>query len=202
MITWATSGTSAVFVPRGWVGQRVVLRFDAATHRAEVWLGDTKVLEHEGGYTPFEADVTAIVQPGEEHRLSVVVNNELSWESIPPGVVEVMPNGARRQRQYHDFFNYAGLHRSVWLYTTPAARIDDLTVVTDIEEGVGIVRYRGAAVDEATAPCACDFATPRGSSWRRPREPMASCASPRQSCGDQGAAISTTSRSYWPTGTT
>ncbi len=136
----------AVFVPRGWVGQRVVLRFDAATHRAEVWLGDTKVLEHEGGYTPFEADVTAIVQPGEEHRLSVVVNNELSWESIPPGVVEVMPNGARRQRQYHDFFNYAGLHRSVWLYTTPAARIDDLTVVTDIEEGVGIVRY-GATVE-------------------------------------------------------
>jgi hypothetical protein len=23
-----------VFVPRGWAGQRVVLRFDAATHRA------------------------------------------------------------------------------------------------------------------------------------------------------------------------
>ena len=131
-----------VFIPRGWAGQRVVLRFDAATHRAEVWLDEAKVLEHEGGYTPFEADVTAIVRPGEEHRLTVVVNNELSWESIPPGVVEVMPTGSRRQRQYHDFFNYAGLHRSVWLFTTPVAHIADVTVVTDIDDGDGVVRYR------------------------------------------------------------
>jgi beta-glucuronidase len=135
-----------VFIPRGWAGQRVVLRFDAATHRAVVWLGDTKVTEHEGGYTPFEVDVTAFVKPGEEHRLTVVVNNELTWQSIPPGVVEVLPNGTRRQRQYHDFFNYAGLHRSVWLYTTPITRIDDLTVVTDIDHGTGVVRY--AAVVE------------------------------------------------------
>jgi beta-glucuronidase len=132
----------SVFVPRGWAGQRVVLRFDAATHRAEVWLGATKVLEHEGGYTPFEADVTSLVRPGEEHRLTVVVNNELRWESIPPGVVEAMPNGTRRQRQYHDFFNYAGLHRSVWLFTTPIAHVADVTVVTDIDEGTGVVRYR------------------------------------------------------------
>ena len=92
-------------------------------------------MEHEGGYTPFEADVTAFVVPGEDHRLTVVVNNELTWESIPPGIVEVLPDGTRRQRQYHDFFNYAGLHRSVWLYTTPTAHIDDVTVVTDIDDG-------------------------------------------------------------------
>jgi hypothetical protein len=27
----------------------VVLRFDAATHRATAWIGDTRVAEHEGG---------------------------------------------------------------------------------------------------------------------------------------------------------
>ena len=68
----------SVFVPRGWAGQRIVLRFDAATHRAAVWVDDTYVAEHEGGYTPFEADVSALVQPGEEFRLTVVVNNELT----------------------------------------------------------------------------------------------------------------------------
>jgi beta-glucuronidase len=140
-----------VFIPRGWAGQRVVLRFDAATHRATVWLGDRCVLAHEGGYTPFEADVTAFVTPGEQARLTVAVNNELSWLSIPPGVVEVLPDGTRRQRQYHDFFNYAGLHRSVWLSTTPGARIDDLTVVTDLEAGAGLVRYAVAAVDAGAA---------------------------------------------------
>ena len=49
---------TTVRVPRGWAGQRVVLRFDSATHAAVVWVGDTEVARHEGGYTPFEADVT------------------------------------------------------------------------------------------------------------------------------------------------
>ena len=74
-----------------------------------VWVDDTLVAEHEGGYTPFEADVTALVDPGAPIRLTVVVNNELTWRSLPPGIVEEMPDGRRRQRQYHDFFNYAGL---------------------------------------------------------------------------------------------
>jgi beta-glucuronidase len=91
------------------------------------------------------------VTPGEQSRLTVVVNNELSWHSIPPGVVEVLPDGTRRQRQYHDFFNYAGLHRSVWLAATPRSRIDDLTVVTDLEAGTGVVHYSVAVVDAGTA---------------------------------------------------
>jgi beta-glucuronidase len=140
-----------VFIPRGWAGQRVVLRFDAATHRATAWIGDTCVGEHEGGYTPFEVDVTEFVVPGEESRLTVVVNNELTWESIPPGIVEVLPDGTRRQRQYHDFFNYAGLHRSVWLYTTPHSHIAGLTVLTDIEERAGMIHYTVVVTDLGTA---------------------------------------------------
>jgi beta-glucuronidase len=140
-----------VFIPRGWAGQRVVLRFDAATHRATAWIGDTYVGEHEGGYTPFEVDVTEFVVPGEESRLTVVVNNELTWESIPPGIVEVLPDGTRRQRQYHDFFNYAGLHRSVWLYTTPHSHIAGLTVLTDIEERAGVIHYTVVVTDLGAA---------------------------------------------------
>ena len=47
-----------VFVPRGWEGDQVVLTLESATHRATVWVDDTEVVSHEGGYTPFEADVT------------------------------------------------------------------------------------------------------------------------------------------------
>jgi beta-glucuronidase len=36
-----------------------------------------------------------------------------------------------------DFFNYAGIHRPVYLYTTPQTYIDDITVITDIDEDVG-----------------------------------------------------------------
>ena len=49
---------TAARVPERWRGERIVLRFDAATHRAVVWVDETQVAEHEGGYTPFEADVT------------------------------------------------------------------------------------------------------------------------------------------------
>ncbi len=132
---------TTVRVPRGWDGHRVVLRFDAATHRAVVWVDDVEVARHEGGYTPFEADVTAHVRPGEEFRLTAVVDNRLTWESVPPGIVEDTPAGLR-QTYFHDFFNYAGLHRSVWLYSTPPARIDDLTVVTGLSSGTGTVDYR------------------------------------------------------------
>ena len=132
-----------VRVPRGWDGQRIVLRFDAATHRATAWVGDTQVVEHEGGYTPFEADVTEHVRAGEEARVTVVVNNELSWTSIPPGYVQELEDGRRVQQYFHDFFNYAGLHRSVWLHTTPRVHVSDVTVsTTEIDGTAGVVGYR------------------------------------------------------------
>ena len=137
---------TTVRVPRGWSGQRVVLRFDAATHRAVVWVGDVEVARHEGGYTPFEADVTDLVRPGEEVRITAVVDNRLTWESVPPGELTDGPDG-QRQSYFHDFFNYAGLHRSVWLYSTPTARVDDVTVVTGLEGTTGTVDYRVGTAD-------------------------------------------------------
>jgi beta-glucuronidase len=135
-----------VRVPRGWAGQRVVLRFDAATHRAVVWVGEVEVARHEGGYTPFEADVTEHARPGEELRITVVVDNRLTWHSLPPGIVE---NG--RQTYFHDFFNYAGLHRSVWLYSTPPAHVRDVTVVPGLDGGTGTVSYRVEADGDVRA---------------------------------------------------
>ena len=132
---------TTVRVPRGWAGDRVVLRLDSATHRGVVWVDDEKVAEHEGGYTPFEADITHLATPGAELRVTVVVNNELSWQSIPPGVIKDTPEG-RKQQYFHDFFNYAGLHRTVWLYSTPAAHVTDVTVVTGFAGTTGTVDYR------------------------------------------------------------
>jgi beta-glucuronidase len=136
-----------VRVPRGWDGQRVVLHFESATHRATVWVNDHEVLSHEGGYTPFEADITEFATPGAEVRVTVVVNNTLSFQSIPPGVVEQTPSGPR-QRYWHDFFNYAGLHRSVWLSATPRARVEDVTVTSGFEGAVGSVGWAVEAVDQ------------------------------------------------------
>jgi beta-glucuronidase len=131
---------TSVLVPVGWAGKRIVLRFDSATHRAAVWVNGTQVAEHEGGYTPFEADVGDVVEPGAEARVVVAVDNVLTWQSIPPGYVEETPDGPR-QRYFHDFFNYAGIHRSVWLYTTPRVHVRDITVVTRLDGSTGTVTY-------------------------------------------------------------
>jgi beta-glucuronidase len=130
-----------VRVPARWAGERIVLRFDAATHGAVTWVDSTRVVEHQGGYTPFEADVTDMVEPGVENRITVVVNNVLTWQTIPPGYVIETPDGPR-QRLLFDFFNYAGLNRTVWLYTTPASYVDDVTVVTGLDGSTGTLRYK------------------------------------------------------------
>ncbi|XP_065587905.1 beta-glucuronidase isoform X2 [Cyrtonyx montezumae] len=45
-----------------------------------------------------------------------------------------------------DFFNYAGIHRPVVLYTTPSVYIDDITVTTTSSENVAMVQYQISVV--------------------------------------------------------
>ncbi|GKT41026.1 beta-glucuronidase [Colletotrichum spaethianum] len=132
-----------VTVPRSWsTGQRYFLRFDAATHRGRVYADNKLIVDHAGGYTPFEAEITDVIHSGERFRLTVAVSNELSWETIPPGKIETMANGKRKQTYQHDFFNYSGLARSVWLYAKPTISISDITVATTVsEDGAGKVNY-------------------------------------------------------------
>lgn len=138
----------SVRVPRGWAGERVLLRLDAATHEGRVYVDDVLVAQHVGGYTPFEADITEHVSPGGEFRLTVGVNNELSSATIPPGSITVTQDGRRQQTYLHDFYNYAGLARSVWLYSKPERHISDITITTGIIGQTGVVDYSVAASHE------------------------------------------------------
>lgn len=128
-----------VDVPRLWADGRVILRFDAATHEGRVYVDDIFVGEHIGGYTPFEFDVTELVEPGHRFRLTVGVNNELTEHTVPPGHIFDLPDGRRKQQYHHDFFNYAGLARSVSLLHVPDVRVTDVTVLTSINGSEGIV---------------------------------------------------------------
>lgn len=130
-----------VQVPRGWTQERVLLRFDAATHAARVYVDDALVGEHVGGYTPFSVDITDRVAAGTAFRLTVAVSGDLTNETIPPGKIEVGMTGKPVQTYFHDFYNYAGLARSVWMYTTPLARIEDVVVTTAIDGATGSVAY-------------------------------------------------------------
>lgn len=130
-----------VQVPRHLGHDRLILRFGSATHAATVWVDGTEVMSHEGGYLPFEADITDVVEVGGSFLLTVAVDNRLTWHTIPPGYIYKDTQGNDVQKYMHDFYNYAGIHRSVLLYTRPSVSVSDVTVVTDIDGSDGIVSY-------------------------------------------------------------
>ena len=78
--------------------------------------------------------------PGEQLRITALINNTLHWQSIPPGVIEDTPAG-KRQRYWHDFFNYAGIHRNVWLCATDPTHITDVTITTDLDGETAVIDY-------------------------------------------------------------
>ncbi len=52
-------------------GHRLWLRFGAVDHHATVWVNGRQVAEHEGGYTPFGADVTDVLAADGEQEVVV-----------------------------------------------------------------------------------------------------------------------------------
>lgn len=113
------------FVPGEWEGREILLRFGAATHRASVYVNGILITEHEGGFLPFSADVTTVVRYDSYNKVVVKVNNELNCTNIPCGETITLPNGKKMSKPYFDFFNYAGLQRSVYLLALPRESVVD-----------------------------------------------------------------------------
>lgn len=113
------------FVPGEWEGREILLRFGAATHRASVYVNGILITEHEGGFLPFSAKVTTVVRYDSYNKVVVKVNNELNCTNLPCGETITLPNGKKMSKPYFDFFNYAGLQRSVYLLALPGESIVD-----------------------------------------------------------------------------
>ncbi|XP_067008358.2 beta-glucuronidase isoform X2 [Anabrus simplex] len=149
------------FVPQSWLQNknRVWLRFGSVNYAAQVWVNGQLSVAHEIGHLPFQAEITSAVKFGEENRVTVVVDNTLLSTTVPQGSITRIQaeNGSMETQSYSfDFFNYAGIHRSVHLYTTPVIYIDDIAVETDIEsDGTGIIIYNityGGNIEPASEP--------------------------------------------------
>lgn len=124
--------------------ETTMLRFGSATHHAMVWVNGTLVTEHRGGFTPFEIVIDSALKAG-KNRVTVAVSNILDFTTLPIGNYEereVAGVGTiYSNRPNFDFYNYAGLQRSVVLYTIPRQHISDIRVLADYEETTGMVSY-------------------------------------------------------------
>lgn len=152
------------FVPRGLAGERLVLRFGAVTHGAEVWLNGRRLGSHKGGFLPFEFEVQNAIVSG-DNLLCVAVDNRVNYSTLPvgnentvaffgsdnPGIPSIELAKTRckpANKPNFDFFNYAGIIRPVELYTTPKAYIAEISLVPSVDGDNGLVDYVVETVGE------------------------------------------------------
>ncbi|MGL5254572.1 MAG: beta-glucuronidase [Brevinema sp.] len=128
-------------LPESLLKERLMLRLDAATHTAKVYINGKLAVEHKGGFLPFEVEVQDLMVSG-KNRITVAISNLLDWSTLPAGGYKdvVLANGTtvKVPSGMPDFFNYAGLQRSVRLYSTPKQYIKDIEINTQID---GTVEY-------------------------------------------------------------
>ncbi len=116
--------------------KRQVLRFGSVTHEAWVYINGQELTHHKGGFTPFEAKINDLAQVG-KNRLTVRLSNLLDYTSLPVGNYSKTQdeNGRiiHKVDENFDFFNYAGIHRPVVLYSTPKDYIEDISICPDVD---------------------------------------------------------------------
>ena len=112
---------------------RWVLRFGAAHYETRVWVNGQVAVNHSGGHLPFEADITPFLSPGvnsSKVHVVVAINNTLTPTTIPPGELIIHSPTYRELSNQFDFFNYAGIDRSVILYSTSKIYVEDIIIDT------------------------------------------------------------------------
>lgn len=147
-----------ISVPAYVLSQRVMLRCDAVTHYAKVYLNGELIGEHQGGFLPFEFEITDLIKPG-DNLLTIAVSNIIDYSTLPVGGKANMLSGmlggmgstkpAKPQNNPNfDFFNYCGINRPVRIYTTPKNYIEDISLVSEVDGTKGIIKYKVDTVGE------------------------------------------------------
>ncbi|WP_104384388.1 glycoside hydrolase family 2 protein [Sphingobacterium sp. HMA12] len=96
--------------------ERLFLYFAAVNYRCRIYLNGQEIAQHEGGFTPFQVEITDVVKEN-DNFLAVEVNNTRRADAIPA--------------MAFDWWNYGGITRDVFLVSTPKVFIDDYFVQLD-----------------------------------------------------------------------
>lgn len=111
-------------IPSKWAGQRIMLNFGAVDWSADVYVNDTLVGSHTGGYTPFSMDITAALKKGEQ-KIVVRVWDPTDSVHNPVGKQRLKPSGIW-------YTAVSGIWQTVWL--EPVAKTNHIAnIVTDCD---------------------------------------------------------------------
>ena len=91
-------------------GRRTLLYFGAVNYDAHVYVNGKKAGHHQGGFTPFNYDVTGLLKDG-ENQIIVKVDNKRHAEDVPT--------------QIFDWWNYGGITRDVLLVSVAPTYVEN-----------------------------------------------------------------------------
>lgn len=109
--------------------ERLILHFGAVDYQATVWVNGEQVASHEGGHTPFSADISTVVRPAGN---VVVVRTE------DPLADKTIPRGKQHWTAKPEGIFYTattGIWQTVWLEPLPARGIESVRVIPDPDSG-------------------------------------------------------------------
>lgn len=123
-VVWYRLEVAAAISPE----RRLLLHFGAVDYRAHVWVNGHAVAYHEGGHTPFSADITPALDPG--GRQVIVVRAQDSPADLR------QPRGKQDwQAEPHAIWydRTSGIWQPVWLEEVPDTRIFSLRWTPDVD---------------------------------------------------------------------
>ena len=148
-----------ITVPASAVGQRVFLVFGAVDWEAKVWVNGVEAAEHEGGYTPFEVELTGLVSPGQTARVvlraydvtdpEMLTGKQTGWYTQTGGIwqtVYLECRGTSFVRQAHVIPDIDA-ERAAFDCIVEAEAPGEYTVAADVRQGGRTYRA------EQTAAC-------------------------------------------------
>jgi beta-galactosidase/beta-glucuronidase len=113
-------------VPDEWRNQRVHLHFGAVDYAATVWLNGRFLVEHEGGHTPFSADITNLIVEGEQILTVRVTDDPLDMEK---------PRGKQDwEAESHQgwYPRTTGIWQPVWIEPVSPTHITSLRITPNV----------------------------------------------------------------------
>ncbi len=105
-------------------GKKLMLTFEAAMQKADVWINGEHVTQHKGGYTPFVLDLEGKVKFGQENVIAVKIDSRPDSDFAPG-------------KTNPDFQYFGGIYGNAYITVTDPIHISD-AVEADVTAGGGI----------------------------------------------------------------
>jgi hypothetical protein len=106
--------------PPQWNGKRVKLLAEAIYSHGQVWINGKRAGGHEGGFTPFELDITDMIKPGAENEILVLIDARSMGHDLD-------------NASCFAYFELAGIWQPIEVFATSPAYLSHISVKTDFE---------------------------------------------------------------------